>query len=231
MFDGSCTTASRTDNNTANHTRPCVEAPFGAFDGLFDVGGAIKAHGWAIDQNLRDGVEVLLYVDQRPVVKVMADRPRPDVAAAYPYYGGNHGFEATIDAQPGRHTVCVLARDQGSGHSKFLAFASIDVAGPRGAFDGVRVTGNTVEAYGWVLDPFAPDAAGATRLVLDGTEVFRLPTREPRPDVAAAVPGAFANSGFHYRFELPPGPHQICVDFMYASGRSARLGCKEVVIP
>ena len=105
VFDGSCTTASRTDNNTANHTRPCLEAPFGGFDGVNDVGGAIRVVGWAIDQNRRDGVEARIFVDQRPMVTTMADLDRPDVGAAYPYYGPNHGFDITIDCEPGRHVV------------------------------------------------------------------------------------------------------------------------------
>lgn len=63
VFDGSCTTASRTDNNTANHNRPCLEAPFGAFDGVEDLGGAIRVIGWAVDQNRLDGVEARVFVD------------------------------------------------------------------------------------------------------------------------------------------------------------------------
>jgi hypothetical protein len=230
VFDDSCTTASRTDNNTAGHNRPCLEAPFGAFDGVKDIGGGIHLWGWAIDQNRRDGVDVLIYVDQSPVVTTPANRPRPDVGAAYPYYGSNHGFDVTIGTTPGRHVVCVIARDRGSATSTFLAFAAVDVAGPSGHLDVVRTAPGVMEVAGWLVDPFVPSGRATARLVVDHVEVARASTSVGRPDVVAAHPGVDPHCGFDFRVPATSGRHLVCVDLIYGSGRPARLSCAETEV-
>lgn len=231
VFDGSCTTASRTDNNTANHTRPCLEAPFGSFDGIQDLGGAIRAVGWAIDQNLRDGVEARIFVDQRPMVTTMANLSRPDVGAAYPYYGSDHGFDVTIDCEPGRHVVCVLAADQGSGAVKFLAFTTVEVQGPLGNVERISAAPGSVSVTGWVVDPLRPATPATVRLSIDGATVLQAPTGIARPDVVASVPGAHGGAGYTATVPAASGPHQVCLDLVYDSGRTARLGCSEVIVP
>jgi len=230
VFDASCTTASRTDNNTANHTRPCLDAPFGGFDSVVDLGGAIRVVGWAIDQNLRDGVEVRLYLDQRPVVATLANLPRPDVGAAYPYYGADHGFDVTMVCEPGRHVLCVLAIDQGSGATKFLAFQSFDVAGPVGSVTEVTAGPGTIRATGWVYDPLRTAAPATVRLVVDEVVVDQVPTNVPRLEIAQAYPQAPATPGYDFVVSVAPGPHRAYVDLVYESGRLARLGGSDVVV-
>ena len=39
----------------------------------------------------------------------VADRYRPDVAAAYPSYGAYRGYDAVVPSRHGAHTVCVYA--------------------------------------------------------------------------------------------------------------------------
>jgi hypothetical protein len=34
---------------------------------------------------------------------------RPDVFAAYPFFGGAHGFRVDFVVTPGPHNICVLA--------------------------------------------------------------------------------------------------------------------------
>lgn len=230
VFDGSCTTASRTDNNTANHNRPCLEAPFGAFDGVEDLGGAIRVIGWAVDQNRLDGVEARLFVDQRPMVTTMANLPRPDIGAAYPYYGVDHGFEAVIDCEPGRHVVCVFAHDQGSATSTFLAFTTIEVSGPVGAIDNTVGGAGTIIIDGWVVDPLRPGVAATVRLSIDGNVVSQETTGIARPDVTSGQPTFALNCGFNALIQTAPGTHRVCVDLVYGTGRIAPLGCREVVV-
>ncbi|MFN8049939.1 MAG: hypothetical protein U0Q22_00695 [Acidimicrobiales bacterium] len=230
VFDGSCTTSSRSDNNTAQHYKPCLDAPFGAFDTLTDVGGGIRVTGWAIDQNRRDGVQARLFVDQQPMVTTMADIPRPDVGAAYPYFGDRHGFDAVVPTGPGRHVVCVLAYDEGSFATTFLAFRTIDVAGPLGNLELVAGGSGIVTVSGWAADPFAPGSIATMHLIADGVAVAELTTGGDRPDVAAAVPGVTQQCGFLRDFGFAPGLHSICVDLVYASGLTGRLGCADVVV-
>ncbi len=40
---------------------------------------------------------------------------RSDVGAAYPGYGANHGYDATVTAAKGTHTVCTYAINTLSG--------------------------------------------------------------------------------------------------------------------
>ncbi len=230
VFDGSCTTASRTDNNTANHNRPCLEAPFGAFDGVEDLGGAIRVIGWAVDQNRLDGVEARLFVDQRPMVTTMANLPRPDIGAAYPYYGADHGFEAVIDCEPGRHVVCVLAYDQGSATSTFLAFTTIEVSAPVGAIDNTVGGTGSIMIDGWVVDPLRPGVAATVRLSVEGNVVSQEATGTARPDVTGGQPTFALNCGFNASIPAAPGTHRVCVDLVYGTGRTAPLGCREVVV-
>lgn len=228
VFDGSCTTDSRTDNNTANHNSSCLQRPFGAFDGIQDVGGAIRVVGWAIDENLRDGVEVRVFIDQDPMVTTMANLHRPDVGAAYPYYGPDHGFDATIPATPGRHVVCVLAVDQGSQAARFLAFNVIDVAGPSGTIDSAVGDVGSFTLIGWVINQHNPTQLATIRVLLDGVEVWSGVTNADRQDLPAI--GIPSNAGFSVSLPTTPGLHDACVELVHSSGRVVPLACRQVEV-
>jgi hypothetical protein len=231
VFDGSCTTSSRTDNATANHSRPCLERPFGGFDNLVDIGGAIHVLGWAVDQNNRDAVEARVFIDQLPMVSAIANVPRPDVGAAYPYYGDRHGFDMIIPCMSGRHVVCVLAYDQGSRESTFLAFGTIQMSGPVGNVEFTVANGGQLTVGGWMVDPLAPATPARVRLWMDGVIAGETITNLPRPDVVAAFPGHGPNSGYEITVPVTSGPRAICVDMVYDSGLTNRFRCLEVTVP
>jgi hypothetical protein len=195
------------------------------------VGGAIRAVGWAIDQNLRDGIEARIFVDERPMVSTLANIDRPDVGAAYPYYGSAHGFDTTIDCEPGRHVVCVLAYDQGSRTTSFIAFSSIEVAGPVGQVDTVTPAPGGAVVSGWVVDPRHPADPASIRISVDGAVVADSGTGAPRPDVNAGRPDFNLFCGFVVPIAVARGVHTVCVDLLYPSGRTARLSCSEVNVP
>ena len=49
-IDGTCTTASRTDNRTRYHSRPCLEVDaLGSVDAVTVVPGGVRVSGWALD--------------------------------------------------------------------------------------------------------------------------------------------------------------------------------------
>ena len=75
--------------------------------------------GWAIDPDTTSPIQVMVYVDGQAIV-LDADQPRPDVAAAYPGAGANHGFTARLGASAGRHTVCAYGLNIGPGASGLL---------------------------------------------------------------------------------------------------------------
>jgi GH25 family lysozyme M1 (1,4-beta-N-acetylmuramidase) len=95
--------------------RPAGE-PFGSVDALTRVAGGYRVAGWAIDPNMVYPASVSIYVDGVPTTLV-ADRDRPDVGRAYPFYGGWHGFDTVVPASGGAHHVCVWALNVGQGMS------------------------------------------------------------------------------------------------------------------
>lgn len=183
LFDGSCWTRSATDNRTADHYAPCLQQPFGSFGTLSDAGAAIRFVGWAIDENLRDGIEVRIFIDQSPFVSTMANLPRHDVASAYPYYGPDHGFDITIDATPGRHVVCVVAIDQGSGEGRLLKFDSVEIAAPVSPIEAWRGPANLDDDH---EHEFRPRNTSGVSLDFDGRAV-RIVAVTKSPDTKAQV--------------------------------------------
>jgi hypothetical protein len=79
--------------------------PFGALDHA-----SLAVSGWTIAPTTLDPIAVDVYVDGRYVTSARADLPRDDVAAAWPAYGGAHGFSIPASVVgPGSHTICVYA--------------------------------------------------------------------------------------------------------------------------
>ncbi len=69
------------------------------------------------------------------------------------------------------------------------------------------------------------------RLVANGQPVAELTTAVARPDVAALLAGAHQNTGFDATFTFAPGSYEVCIEMLYSSGYTARLGgCREVVV-
>lgn len=83
-----------------------TSAPFGAVD---QPDGAVVT-GWAIAPSSIAPIAVGVYVDGAFVGNATADLARDDVAAAWPAYGGAHGFSVAVPTTgPGSHTACVYA--------------------------------------------------------------------------------------------------------------------------
>ncbi len=75
----------------------------------------MRVLGWTIDPDLVFPTEVHVYVDNTFVVALPASVGRPDVAAAFPFYGQFHGYDLTIAAPAGATQVCVYAINAGPG--------------------------------------------------------------------------------------------------------------------
>ncbi len=78
-------------------------------------GQPVRVTGWARDPETTDPIDVHVYADGRIVGAVRADRPRPDVDAAYADAGPNHGYDVAIPLSPGLRRVCAYAIDAGEG--------------------------------------------------------------------------------------------------------------------
>ena len=92
--------------------------PVGSLDVVAIAGGGIQVGGWALDPNSADPIDVHVYVGAAGT-PITADVPRPDVAAAVPGAGPNHGFAATLAGGSGAR-VCAYAINVGKGANTAL---------------------------------------------------------------------------------------------------------------
>ena len=77
-----------------------------------------------------------------------------------------------------------------------------------------------------------PDGPGR-ELAADRRAAAALVGRAPdtdRPDAVAGNPSFNPVPGYQATVPTSPGAHQVCLDLVYDSGRTARLGCSEVIV-
>lgn len=89
--------------------------PFGHFDVVTRTANGVRAIGWTIDSNVVTPLTVHIYANGRYVGGGVASSPRPDVAARYPGYGEDHGFDLVVPTTPGPQQVCVYGINVGPG--------------------------------------------------------------------------------------------------------------------
>jgi len=87
---------------------------------------AIRVKGWAVDDESKSPVTVVVSVDGK-VTSVVAALARPDKLALFPALGAQHGFDATIPATNGSHSVCVTAKSIGGSADTKLACSTLIV--------------------------------------------------------------------------------------------------------
>jgi GH25 family lysozyme M1 (1,4-beta-N-acetylmuramidase) len=141
--------------------------PFGHLDGAGRSPGTINITGWAIDPDTTNALTVHVYVDGTWTTKGTTGVSRPDVAAAYPGWGGNRGFSIDVPVSPGTHTVCAYGINQGPGNSN-SKLGCLTVSGrPIGALQSLTQVPGGVQVQGWVQDPDSADPATA-HIYVDG---------------------------------------------------------------
>ena len=203
--------------------------PVGTFERAVGVAGGVEIKGWAHDPDTPDPIYVWVTLDGDGR-HLLADQPRPDVAAAHASAGSQHGFAATIAAPHGRRTVCVTASNVGPGVHTDLGCRTVEVPGaPFGNVESVRAVDGGVEITGWAIDP---DTSDPVYLWATVDEVGRhLLADQPRPDVAAAHPGHGTNHGFLATLPASTGLHRVCVTVSNVGlGEHESLGCRVVAV-
>jgi hypothetical protein len=174
-----------------------------------------------------------MYVDGRANTMAWANRSRPDVGAAYPSAGPDHGYELSLAASAGPHTVCLFAVNTGPGKSVQLGCRRVVVpaSSPFGQVDSVRAAGGRVVARGWAIDP---DTTGPVivQMYLDGRTYTMAWANRRRTDVGSVYPWAGDDHGYELSLAAPRGTHTLCVFAVNTGpGTSVRLGCRPVVVP
>jgi hypothetical protein len=194
--------------------------PFGHVDAVVGGAGTVIVQGWAIDSDTTDSIPVHVYLDGTPVVSRLAASPRPDVGAAYPASGPNHGFDVQLGGlYGGQHTVCVYAINAGPGQNALLGCGAVELptGAPVGRNDGRSIepgpdpadpTMKTFVFWGWAIDPDTTDPVQINARVVRVSQGpptdfdITVVANELRPDVAAAYPAYGGRHGFTMRVTL-----------------------------
>ncbi len=207
-LDSTCTREVAIDDYTRYHIAPCLYRPYGWLDQVSPVAGGFRLRGWAADPETTGPIDLHIYVDGRFVQRVLANRPRPDLAGPFPGIGINHGFEAVVPMGPGRYNVTVYAINVLDGSEQpVIGSAPVGVGQPFGYAD-LQIGPAKVRAIGWVIDPDHTTPA-AVQAYVDGTLVGTWDANVYRSDVAAIYSSYGGEHGFDIQIPMPEGTHLI----------------------
>lgn len=232
-LDGTCTTAARTDNATRYHSRPCLEVDaVGSLDWVTVVPGGVRISGWALDPSTPFPITVNVYDCLRPVTSVLAEVPRPDIAAAFPGQGEFHGYDVFLRLCPGQRLVSVAAVDTSGQGSTWIGHRMVDITpNPWGHLDGVSSGQGTIRVVGWAIDA---DAGSPLEVLVhvDGQLVATARADVNRADLAQAFPHLGGAHGFDVQVPASPGPHSVWVVARNQNaGGDLDLGARPVTVP
>jgi|GEM_PF-1224548 len=207
--------------------------PFGNLESVTAGPGRVRVAGWLLDPDVVDAVDVHVFVNGGWGGLGVANVARADVAAAFPGYGPVRGFDFTVPAPPGLHTVQVNAINRGPGSDNpVVGTRQVFVGG--NPFGNVEIVEGRVGAYrisGWVIDP---DTAGPIELhvYVDGEWGGKLFANRSRPDVGMAYPLYGADHGFDVTLPAARGARQVCVYAINAGSGNTNplLTCRTVPV-
>ncbi|HST47526.1 DUF3152 domain-containing protein [Jatrophihabitans sp.] len=208
--------------------------PVGSLDNVVPQLAAVFIRGWAIDPDTSGPTSVTVQLDSK-VITVRADSLREDVGRTHPGYGNNHGYRLTLNASPGRHTVCVRALNAaGAGATVLLGCRTVAVSGtPIGHLDSVVPSGQGILVTGWALDPDTSTGAVPVAVYEQPGGQVGIWANQPRSDIATRYPRWGSAHGFAVLMRATPGVHQVCAYArnIYGIGSTATLGCRSVSVP
>jgi hypothetical protein len=204
--------------------------PFGALEQVQPWLHAVRVIGWAIDPDTAAPDVVQITVDGASSF-VGAPATRHDVAAAYPGYGPAHGFNTTIPAANGQHSVCAYALNiSGGGNTALLGCRTVVVGSPFGAVEHLDSGPRIARVSGWVIDP---DTAASTSVhVYVNGVATAVPANRTRADVGGSFPGLGNEHGFDQLVAAPSGANQVCVYGINLAGvgTNSTLGCRSLMV-
>ncbi|WP_298454965.1 hypothetical protein [uncultured Cellulomonas sp.] len=203
--------------------------PIGHLDGATPSSVGVTVAGWSLDPDSSDPTRIRVEVGGA-AAWIMADRSRPDVAAALGTTD-RRGFRHTASLPPGTHRVCVSALNTGVGPDTLLGCRDVTVPNeaPFGFVDSVRAAPGQVSVSGWALDPDSLDPTDV-RVSVDGV-VAAVRSDLSRPDVGAVFRRGDRH-GFAHTRSVAPGRHTVCVEAVDTASRAGHpVACREVDVP
>src|SRR5262249_54585071 len=137
--------------NPAVGCRFVPNTPFGSLDTATPTPSGLKASGWTIGQDIAGPLGVHFYFNGHIVAATIANGWRSDLAKAFPAYGADHGFSASLPNGSG--VLCAYALNAaGNGDNPAVGCKWVDT-NPIGSLDGANRTANGVRVRGWSVDP------------------------------------------------------------------------------
>lgn len=206
--------------------------PFGAVTTLDQSANAVTLLGWAIDPDTVDPISVRVKVDEQQVASATARADRGELAATYPGFGTQHGFEVRIELAAGTHTVCVAMNNVGAGVNRTLPCRTVTVlsGAPFGEVESWTRSGSVLTASGWAIDPDSAEPI-SIRAKVDEVQVARALADGARPDIAQEHPAYGDRHGFQVQIPLTPGTHTVCIALNnVGAGTNRTLPCTSVTV-
>jgi hypothetical protein len=202
--------------------------PVGSFDGVARRPGGLLASGWTLDPDTTSSINAHVYVDGQFGQGGQAAASRPDVASAFPGYGGAHGVGLMVPMTDTQHSVCMYGLDADGEPNSVLGCRTVNLSGtPYGSLDSAGRSGNNLTLAGWAIDPDTSSSI-AVHVYVDGHLVQVLGASGARSDVASAYPGYGSAHGFSTAVAVSSGGHQVCVYAINDSGVNPQLACRSV---
>ena len=211
-------------------TQGSANNPFGNIELVQAQPGKFQVSGWAIDPNTADPIAVHVYVASSGTA-ITANIPRADVGGAYPAFGNNHGFSATVPAiGSGVVSVCIYAINTGAGANVLLGCRDVESKSglPVGAMMA-KPAENGIRVSGWAIDPDTVDPA-TVHVYVDNVGVA-VAAGKASVDVPSSFSEYGASHGFDTNLSATPGTHTVCVyGINVGPGVNSSLGCSTVQV-
>lgn len=198
-----------------------VTVPLGAghVDAAAQTVGGIRLTGWSVDFRTPAADTLRVVLDGRQVPQTFrADRATSWIDAMFPGMGGAHGFDLTVPATLGAHTVCVY------GAVGLISPCSNVTLGnsEHGSVDTVTATPEGARVTGWAVNLASADPSGVI-VTVNGSRTRVLADR-PLSWFDGYLPGAGPRHGFEAVVPLPrSGSYEFCI---VGEKTGVRLSCR-----
>ena len=202
--------------------------PVGALDTITRTPGGVRISGWGLDPDTGGPATILVTKDGALGAAIPAGSPRPDIGAAYPPYGANHGFDAVVPVGGGN--VCVYVVNVGFGAPvRALGCRTLVGPAPLAAIESIARVPGGVRVVGWAIDPDSADPV-PVHVYAGGVGVPILADRV-RPNFSQYFPGYGDAHGFDAVVPVPGGQTCLYAINLGFGTTNPQIGCSNLLGP